>query len=134
MSIKLATVAAAAVTFLAHIHVALDPSAGAKIIASATVTAVAHGTQVTFDVSHVPPHAKLRAVLNAGSCAHPSASFADAGEATSSSAGRATWTSRITFRSMPVLWRDISGRGHVLILLVNGKAEACGSIRADARR
>jgi hypothetical protein len=41
--------------------------------------------------------------------------------------GRAHWTARILFHNGPVDWDTIADGGHILVLIVNGKA-ACGSI------
>ena len=109
-------------------RVQLQPLAASPVRATAVVGRHGRGTQVAVDVSKAPPHARVRAVLNAGTCFKRSASFADAGSARNNGDGRAHWTARILFHNGPVGWDTVADGGHILVLIINGKAAACGSI------
>lgn len=108
--------------------VVLNPIGGAHLSASAVVGAAGSATRVAFTVSGTRPHAQLRAILSAGTCKRRSASFATAGARRGDSRGRAAWTSRVRFRGEDVRWSSVSDGAHVLVLLVDGKAAACGAI------
>jgi hypothetical protein len=106
----------------------LTPIAGAHVTAAAVAGAAASGTRTAFTVSGVRPHARLRAILNAGTCKARSASFATAGSARAGAGGRASWTARLRFHGTDVAWSSVSDGSHVLVLLVDGKPAACGAI------
>ena len=109
-------------------RVVLKPLAGAHVSAAAVVGEAGSGTRVAWTVTGARPHARLRAILNAGSCARHSASFATAGARGADDRGRARWVSRLRFHGADVSWSSVSDGSHVLVLIVDGKAAACGAI------
>ncbi|HZQ88544.1 MAG TPA: hypothetical protein VFA42_00900 [Gaiellaceae bacterium] len=109
-------------------RVELRPLAASPVRATAVVGSDGRGTRAILDISKAPPHARVRAVLNAGTCRKRSASLAAAGSARSDGAGRAHWTARILVRNSAVDWNAVADGGHILVLVINGKAAACGSI------
>lgn len=109
-------------------RVRLQPLGASPERATAVVGPHGRGTRVTVDVSKAPPHALVRAVLNAGTCRKRSTSFASAGSARSDGAGRARWNGPILFHYGQVDWDTIARGDHVLVLIIDGKTAACGAI------
>ncbi len=108
--------------------VILAPLAPSSIKAKAVIGQAGGGTRVSFTISGAPRRAPVRAVMNAGTCAKRSASFATAGSATTDAHGRAGWRASILFRNAPVEWPAVGDGSHVLVLVVRGEAVACGAI------
>jgi hypothetical protein len=108
-------------------RVVLVPIAGAHVKAAAVASASGSGTRVAF-ITRVKARAHVRAILLAGTCKMPSASFADAGGARADARGHANWTARLRFHRSDVAWATVSDGKHLLVLLVDGKAAACGVI------
>src|SRR5882672_4922013 len=84
--------------------VKLSAVGGSKVSGLATAGARAKGTHVVFVVRGLQPGAKVRAVMQAGKCAKPSASFGTAGSATADAEGVARWSANVLFRGLPVAW------------------------------
>ena len=127
-AVILTPVALAAGTATPTERIRLEPLAASPARATAVVGRHGRGSRVTVEVSKAPRHALVRAVLNAGTCHTRSASFASAGSARSDGAGRARWTAPILFHNSPLDWDTIADGDHVLVLIINGKAAACGAI------
>ena len=90
--------------------------------------AVHDANGVSFTLRGLPAGADARAVLQAGTCTHPSASFASVGSGHVAANGRAAWTSRIRFHGRPVAWSTVADGKHVLRILAGGRVVACGAI------
>ena len=109
-------------------RVVLKPVAGAHLSASAIVGAAGSGTRVAFTVFGTRPHADLRAILNAGTCKTRSASFATAGGTRADTRGLAVWTTMLRFHGANVRWSTVSDGAHVLVVIIDSKTAACGTI------
>jgi hypothetical protein len=114
---------------------AINPTEGVKLSADAgsTVSGLAtagrrgKGTHVVFVVRGLQPGAKVRGVMQAGTCAKPSASFATAGSATADAKGVARWSAGVLFRGEPVAWSTISDGAHHFSV-VGVRRLACGVV------
>ena len=137
MSRVLRTTAAGAVAFasVAATAFAHGPTEGVKLsaVGSSRVSGLAtagqrgKGTRVVFTVRGLQPGAKVRAVMQAGTCAKPGASFATAGKATANASGVARWSADVLFHGMPVAWSTISDGAHHFSIVGVGRL-ACGVV------
>ena len=99
-----------------------------SVTGSAVIDPAASGTRVTFDLRGLKPHAAVRAVMQAGNCKRHGASFASVGSARAGANGKAKWSARVKIAGDSVPWSTINDHGHVLSLIVNGRAVACAPV------
>jgi Cu/Zn superoxide dismutase len=105
---------------------AANPTETVQLGKLGTVTAgqQGSGTLARFSLHGLPAGTRARAVLNAGTCKRPSASFAGAGSARVDPRGRAVWKAKV-----PVAWSIVADGGHVFrVVGANGKPLACGVV------
>jgi hypothetical protein len=107
--------------------VKLSAVGGSKVTGLATAGQRGKGTHVVFVVRGLEPGAKVRAVMHAGRCAKPGASFATAGTATADAKGVARWSAGVLFRGEPVAWSTISDGAHHFSI-VGARRLACGVV------
>lgn len=107
--------------------VRLTAVGGSKVSGLATAGARGKGTQVSFVVRGLQPGTKVHAVMQAGTCAKPSASFATAGSATADANGVARWSAGVRFHGQPVGWSTIADGAHHFSI-VGARRLACGAV------
>jgi hypothetical protein len=107
--------------------VKLSAVSGSKVTGLATAGQRGKGTHVVFVVRGLQSGAKVRAVMQAGKCSKPSASFATAGSATADAKGVARWSASVLFRGQPVAWSTISDGAHHFTIVGAGRL-ACGVV------
>jgi hypothetical protein len=109
--------------------VVLKPIAS-TVKGTATVGVAATGTaaRARFALTGLRPGVLVRAVVQAGTCERPSASFAAAGTARATADGKARSSARVAIAGRPVSWSTISDGGHVVSVITEGRAVACGPI------
>ena len=113
----------------AAIVLALHPVGGSHAAGTATLRPVGPGTTAAVRLRGLAPRAPARVVLQAGSCAHPSASFALVAELRAGVSGAARATAAIRFHgTAPVALQDVTDGAHVIRVLAGGRAVACGTI------
>jgi hypothetical protein len=76
-----------------------------------------------FSLHGLKPGSSVRAVVNAGTCRRPGASFLGAGGAQSGSTARAAWRANVR-----LAWSTAADGSHVVRVIVDGRAVACGAI------
>ncbi len=106
----------------------LDAVGGSGVSGSALIKPAGDGTNVTLEVQGLPSGATARAVMNAGTCAQPSASFATLPNLQADSNGKATATGAILFHGTePVSLATVADGQHI-ISIATDKVVACGVI------
>lgn len=110
------------------VTVKLDPMGGSGVSGTATLTGAGAGTQVVLDIQGLAPGATARAVMNANTCAMPSASFAALPDLTADATGRATATGSILFRGTDDLALATMADGAHIIAVQTDQMVACGVI------
>jgi hypothetical protein len=106
----------------------LDAVGGSGVSGSAVITPAGQGTNVTLEVQGLPAGAEARALLNAGTCAQPSASFAALPNLKADSNGKATATGSILFHGTePVALATVADGQHIISIQTD-KVVACGVI------
>lgn len=137
--VKLLAAATAALALLASpsapaaaqetVTVRLAAVGGSGVSGTATLTATDSGTAVLLDVAGLPAGASARATEHAGTCAQPSASFAELPTLSADASGRATVMGRVLFRaSQDVALATIADGAHVIAVAVGEQRVACGTI------
>jgi hypothetical protein len=127
LAVAFVAVATAALAVNPTEGVKLTAVGGSKVSGLATAGARGKGTHVVFVVRGLEPGAKVRAVMQAGKCSKPSASFATAGSATADANGVARWSASVLFRGEPVTWSTISDGAHHFNV-VGARRLACGVV------
>lgn len=106
----------------------LDAVGGSGVSGGAVLTPAGEGTNVTLEIQGLPAGADARAIMTAGTCAQPSASFASLPNLKADSSGKATATGAILFHgSEPVALAAIADGQHVISILTD-RVVACGVI------
>lgn len=106
----------------------LDPVGRSGVSGSAVLTPAGGGTNVTLEVEGLPGGADAQAILNAGTCAQPSASFVALPGLKADSSGKATATGPILFHGTdPVALATIADGQHIISFKTD-KIVACGVI------
>jgi hypothetical protein len=123
-----ATIASAATAANPTETIRLKPMSGARVTGTATMGAHGSGTRAALVVRGLGARASARALVHAGTCSRPSASFASAGSATAGAHGVARWTGSVRFRAQPVAWTTIADGAHVLAIVSGQGVVACGAI------
>ena len=121
----------------------LSPQGGSGVSGTATFTAagdVAHAprledaTQVSLQVSGLPPGASAQSSLHAGTCATPSASAAMLPNLMADAMGRATASGFVLFRGAEnVAFTIVADGSHVVSVTSGGRVLACGAIPRAAQ-
>jgi hypothetical protein len=127
VAVACAAVAAPAFAVNPTEGVRLSAVGGSKVTGLATAGARGKGTHVVFAVRGLRPGAKVRAVMRAGTCAKPGASFAAAGGATANAKGVARWSAAVLFHWQPVAWSTIADGAHQFSIVGAGTL-ACGVV------
>jgi hypothetical protein len=109
--------------------VVLEPIAS-SVKGTATVGVAATGTaaRARFALTGIRPGVLVRAVVLAGTCKRPSASFAAAGAARATADGRARWSARVAIAGSPVSWTTIADGNQVVTVISGGRTAACAAI------
>lgn len=106
----------------------LDAVGGSGVSGTALLMPAGEGTNVTLEVQGLPAGADARAVMNAGTCAQPSASFAALPNLKADSSGKATAHGSILFHGTdPVALATIADGQHIISIQTD-KVVACGVI------
>lgn len=108
--------------------VQLDPIGSSGVSGTATLTAAGEGALVALDVTGLAPGVDARAIMNANTCAMPSASFAALPAPKADAAGRATATGRVLFHNMDVALATMADGQHVIFVRTSEQVAACGVI------
>jgi hypothetical protein len=106
----------------------LEPVGGAAVRGTATLGARGSGTHAVLAIRGLAANGTVRALLHAGTCRRPSASFASIGSASANAGGVARWGSAIRFRTDPVSWTSVADGAHVVAIVSGAKVVACGVI------
>jgi hypothetical protein len=106
----------------------LKPVGGAGVSGTATMGARGSGTHAVLALRGLAANGSVRALLHAGTCRRPSASFASIGSASANAGGVARWSSTIRFRMEPVSWTTVADGAHVVAIVSGAKVVACGVI------
>ncbi len=111
-----------------QVGVNLDAVGGSGVSGTALLIAAGQGTNVTLEIQGLPAGADARAVMNAGTCAQPSASFATLPNLKADSNGKATASGPILFHGTePVALATIADGQHIISIQTD-KVVACGVI------
>lgn len=106
----------------------LDAVGGSGVSGGAVVTPAGEGTNVTLEIQGLPAGGEARAVMTAGTCAQPGASFATLPNLKADASGKATATGPILFRGTdPVALAAVADGQHVISIQTD-KVVACGVI------
>lgn len=106
----------------------LDAVGGSGVSGSAVLTPAGEGTNVTLEIQGLPAGGDARAVMTAGTCAQPSASFASLPNLKADSNGKATATGAILFHGTePVALATVADGQHVISIQTD-RVVACGVI------
>jgi hypothetical protein len=108
----------------------LGPVGGALTAGTATVKSVGLETAMELTLTGLPKGKFFRVVLNAGTCAHQSASVAPLGGASARANGTARYSSLMRRNGAPIAFKTIADGKHVIAIVVGTKTVACGSIPA----
>jgi hypothetical protein len=107
----------------------LTATPGAHVSASAVIHERGAGTQVRIAIRGLEPRGSVRAIVRAGSCARPSASFASVGAGKVANDGTAHLRAAVLFHgTQPVAWSVVTGGDHTIALVAEGRMAACGAI------
>ncbi len=118
-----ATLAQAAVT------VQIEPLTGSGVRGTAILTTAGEGTSVVLDVEGLAPGAEVRVTMQAGTCAMPSASFAELPGLTADATGRAEASGSVLFHSTEsVALTTMADGQHVILVRDGDQVLACGVI------
>jgi hypothetical protein len=111
----------------------LSPVGASGVSGNALLTPQGPGTQVSLDLTGLPPGTRAEARIQAGSCALPSASAVELPDLTADAAGHAQAAGPILFRGTdPVALSTFLQDPHVLTIVQGGSIVACGSITQAA--
>ena len=111
------------------VTVRLDPVGESGVSGTATLTAVGEGTNVALDINGLEAGAEARATMHAGTCALPSASFAELPALQADATGRATATGSVLFRGTENVGLATMADGeHIIAIQAGGQVAACGVI------
>lgn len=124
----LAGAGAAAADTIPTERVLLRPLAQSGVSGSAVVGARGEGTRVVLALRGLEAGAKVRALLLAGTCRKPSASFAEIAAGKATAAGRYAVTGSVRYRGEPVGITTTMDGGHLVMIVAGGKQVACGVI------
>ncbi len=106
----------------------LEAVSGSGVSGTAVLTREGEGTKVTLEIQGLPATAEARAVMNAGTCAQPSASFATLPNLKADSNGKATATGSILFHGTEAVALETIADGQHIISIQTDKVVACGVI------
>jgi hypothetical protein len=110
-------------------RIRLTATPGTHVSASAVIHKKGAGTQVRIAIRGLEPRGSVRAIVRAGTCARPSASFASAGAGKAANDGTAHLKAAVLFHgSQPVAWSTVAGGNHTIALIAEGRMAACGAI------
>ena len=116
----------------ASVTVQLDPIGDSGVSGTATLTADGEGTDVALSIKGLPADAEARATMQAGTCAEPSASFAELPDLAADASGNATANGRVLFRgSEDVALATMADGEHIVSVETGGQVVACGVIPAQ---
>lgn len=113
-----------------YVHVKLRPTAGSAVSGSALVAAKNDGTRVTLTLYGLAPKTTVRALLHAGTCARPSASFTAIASARATAMGTANATGTALFHGAPVSFIGVADGEHIVTVVAGSRVAACGVIPA----
>ncbi len=106
----------------------LDAVGGSGVSGTALLTPAGEGPNVTLEIQGLPAGADARAVMNAGTCAQPSASFATLPNLKADSNGKATASGSILFHGTePVALATVADGQHIISIQTD-QVVACGVI------
>lgn len=113
----------------ATVTVDIEPLAESGVSGTAILTAAGEGTDVVLDVNGLAPGAKVRATMHAGTCAMPSASFAELPGLTADATGRAEAAGSVLFHNTEsVALATMADGQHVILVRDGDQVIACGVI------
>ncbi len=106
----------------------LDPVGQSGVSGGAVLTPAGEGTNVTLEIQGLPAGAEAHAIMNAGTCAQPSASFATLPDLKADANGKATATGSILFHGTEPVALAAVADGQHMISIQTDKVVACGVI------
>jgi hypothetical protein len=107
----------------------LVPAAKTKVVASANVTAQGKGTAIAIRVHGLKLGTRVRAILRAGTCHAPSASFASIASGTVGSNATALLHGTVRSRGTdPVAFDTVADGSHTISVLTDAGVIACGRV------
>lgn len=109
-------------------RVLLQPLAKSGVSGSAVVGAHGEGTRVVLTLRGLKPGTAVRALLLAGTCSRPGASFAEIATGKATPKGRFATTGSVRYRGEPVSIVTSADGDHMVMIVAGGKQVACGMI------
>ncbi len=106
----------------------LDAVAASSVSGTALLTRAGAGTNVALEVKGLSSGAEARAVMTAGTCAQPSASFATLPNLKADSNGQAKASGPILFHGTDPVALEAVADGQHVISIQTDKVVACGAI------
>ncbi|HKP18960.1 MAG TPA: hypothetical protein VJT84_10800 [Gaiellaceae bacterium] len=100
----------------------------ASVRGTVSYQGVGKGTFVWVRLSRLPARASVRVLLQAGTCARPSASFAVVGSGRATRAGAFASSGLLRFRGASVEAATVADGRHVFAVVANGRRVACAPI------
>ena len=113
-----------------YVHVSLRQRGGSGVTGSAVVAAKSDGTRVTLTLYGLAPKSAVRALLNAGTCAKPSASFTLIVSAKATAAGGVSSAAQLALGGKQVSFFDVADGEHVIRITAGSQVVACGAVPA----
>lgn len=109
--------------------VPFSPVDNSGVEGHAVLTAAGEGTNVSLDITGLAPGSTAVVTLHAGSCAAPSASFAELPGLTADADGRATAMGQVLYRGTEsVALEAIADGEHIIAISQSGQMVACAWI------
>ncbi len=106
----------------------LDAVGGSGVSGGAVLTPAGDGTNVTLEIQGLPAGAEARAVMTAGTCAQPGASFATLPNLKADTNGKAKASGSILFHGTDPVSLATVADGQHMISIQPDKVVACGVI------